>query len=138
MELPGLRVVTMGMEAKIPRRKPSKLFIAAISLSVAAHLALFVAIQLTPERENDIKKSYDYLSSAVWEVFGPTSVIKVIEFNWPTGLEGEERPSCVDIESALDGLALDRPPERWCNSDKLVERGGVEAAILTLESPKTQ
>ncbi len=62
----------------------------------------------------------------------------VIEFNWPTGLEGEERPSCVDIESALDGLALDRPKERWCNSRNLEERGGVEAAILALDPPKTQ
>ena len=111
----------MGMETKIPRRKPSKLFIAALSLSVAAHLALFVAIQLTPKRENDLKKSYDYISSAVWEVFGPTSVIKVIEFNWPTGLEGEERPSCVDIESALV-LLIETGGKFW-NGCRLGEPG---------------
>jgi hypothetical protein len=128
----------MGMETKIPRRKPSKLFIAALSLSVAAHLALFVAIQLTPKRENDLKKSYDYISSAVWEVFGPTSVIKVIEFNWPTGLEGEERPSCVDIESALDGLDLDRSKVGWCTPESLEKRGGVGQAILALDSSQTQ
>ncbi len=122
----------MGMETQIPPRKPSKLLIAALSLSVAVHLALLVAIQMTPEREEGIRDTYDYISSAVWEVFGPTSVIKIVEINWPTGVDGQERPACDDIETALDGLDLKRPEAGWCNSADLVERGGVISAEMLM------
>lgn len=93
-----------------------------LTLSVAAHLALFAAIQMQPAPGSPVKLTYDYLSSAVWEVFGPTRAVKIIEVYWPGFADGE-KPDCQDVEQALDGLDFRRADEGWCSSRALASRG---------------
>jgi len=116
------------MEPKIPAQKPSKILVAAIAASLAVHLALFVAIQMQPRRETVF--GYDHLSSAVWEVFGPTQVVKIVEVYWP-GLSVGERPSCEDVEQALGSLDLRRPTDGWCAAGTLESRGSGESWTFT-------
>jgi hypothetical protein len=112
------------MEDKIPKNKPSLLLVTAITISVAVHLALFIAIQLTPAPEKDYRGTYDYLSSAVWEIYGPTRILKLIEVEWPTALAAQRRILCTDPESALDGIDPASPIHAWCAPAALAERGG--------------
>jgi hypothetical protein len=114
------------MEDKIPKNKPSLLLVTAITLSVAVHLGLFIAIQLTPTPEKDFRGTYDYLSSAVWEIYGPTGIIRLIDVEWPTALAENRRILCTDPESALDGIDPGSPLHRWCAPAAIAERGGGE------------
>ncbi len=97
------------MDYKIPKNKPSRLLVAAISLSMVFHLVLIVALQMTPVEDKTHHGKYDYLSSAVFEVFGPTGVIWIYDVTWPGTLRAGDQPVCQDPELAVEGLC--RPPD---------------------------
>ncbi|HUT77069.1 MAG TPA: hypothetical protein VM285_05250 [Polyangia bacterium] len=99
------------MKEGIPIAKPSRVTLLAIAFTVTVHLALLVMAWTTPVPVRDPRGSYDYLSSAAFEVFGPVGVIYLYDFLWP-GTGEAKTPPCGDPESALDGLGgIDRP---WC------------------------
>ena len=85
-----------------------------MACSLALYLGLVIAVQVTPVEEKNYAGTYDYLSSAVWEVFGPTNVIYVYEVNWPGVKDAHNRPECADPETALDGFSPTKAPEGWC------------------------
>ena len=98
---------------KIPRNIPSKSALITMACSLALYLGLVIAVETTAVEEKNYAGTYDYLSSAVWEVFGPTNVIYIYEVNWPGTKDATNRPECVDPETALDGFS---PPkaQSWC------------------------
>jgi len=120
------------MKAKIPRNKPSKLLVVALVASLAAHIAMIAVLQAQPEREEPMKVTYDYLSSAVWEVFGPTPMIRIIEVYWPSVGDGEV-PRCADVEQALDRLDLRRESGGWCDTSAIA-RGGAGGSWAAVTS----
>lgn len=104
--------VLSGMNEKIAKQKSSPIWAAALVFSLIAHLGLFVLIQVTPTTDDNMAGKYDYLSSAVWEVFGPTTIIRLLEVQWPNGHGAIGQPVCGDPEIALDELGN----ENWCQS----------------------